>query len=187
MGDAAKRHATYDDLLAVPEPLIGEILNGELVTQPRPATRHARASSRLGGALDGPFDRGKGGPGGWVILYEPELHLSADVVVPDFAGWRRERMPRIPLDAAALDLAPDWVGEILSPRTAVRDRTQKPVIYAREGVRHLWLLDPGLQTLETFTLAGAAYQVGPAWHGSAAVRAVPFEAIELDLGELWAE
>src|SRR5690606_2707049 len=91
-----KRRATYDDLRDVPAHLVAEIIAGELVTSPRPAARHARASSRLGGCLDGPFDRGDGGPGGWIILDEPELHLHGDILVPDLAGWRRERMPKLP-------------------------------------------------------------------------------------------
>ena len=186
VADPARRRATYDDLLAVPEPLIAEILDGELVTQSRPAASHARAGSRLSGAL-GPFDREKGGPGGWVILYEPELHLGGDVLVPDLAGWRRARMPRVPLEASAFELSHDWVCEILSPRTAARDRIQKPAIYARENVGHMWLLDPALRTLEVFALDGATYRLAAGWRGDTVVRAAPFDAMELDLAELWAE
>src|SRR5258706_14438944 len=107
MADAARRRATYADLLAVPENLIGEILEGEIVTQPRPAARHALVSSGLGAEIFGPFHRGRGGPGGWIILDEPELRLHGDVLVPDLAGWRRERVPQLP-DVAAFALAPDW-------------------------------------------------------------------------------
>ena len=114
MGGPAKRRATYDDLLAVPDTLVAEILDGNLVTHPRPAAPHARTASRLGMDLGSPFDRGRGGPGGWIILYEPELHLHADVVVPDLAGWRRERMPEMPV-GPAFELAPDWACEVLSP------------------------------------------------------------------------
>ncbi len=185
MADLAKRRATYDDVLAAPEHVIAEIIDGELVTQPRPASPHVRASSRLGADLGGPFDRGKGGPGGWVILDEPELHLKGDVLVPDLAGWRRERMPEMPI-AIAFELAPDWVCEVVSPSTAGADRVRKMPIYAREGVGHAWLLDPIAQTLEVCRLeAGRWVQIG-ASIGEANVRAEPFESFELELAALWA-
>src|SRR6187402_3256932 len=135
MTDERRRRATYEDLLQVPEHLVGEIVDGELVTSPRPAAAHARASSSLGGELYGPFDRGRGGPGGWIILDEPELHLLGHVLVPDLAGWRRERMPELP-DAKAFELAPDWACEVLSPSTAKVDRADKVPIYAQAGVSH---------------------------------------------------
>jgi Uma2 family endonuclease len=125
---AAKSPATYEDLLRVPEHQLAEIVNGELVVSPRPASRHARASTRLGGSLHG-FDREPGGdaPGGWLLLDEPELHLGergAQVVVPDLAGWRRERLPELP-DVPWFELAPDWVAEVASPSTARHDRVVK--------------------------------------------------------------
>jgi Uma2 family endonuclease len=186
MGNPAKRGATYEDLLAVPEHLIAEILDGELVTQPRPASLHARAASSLGGELYGPFDRGRGGPGGWVILDEPELHLHGNVLVPDLAGWRREHMPSVP-DAAAFEIAPDWVCEVLSPGTAARDRSRKLPIYAAEKVAHIWLVDPIVQTLEVFRLDATGWRLVGTWEGAAVVRAEPFEAIELELAALWAK
>jgi Uma2 family endonuclease len=185
MGEPVKRRATYEDLLAVPEGLVAEILDGELVTQPRPAARHALASSVLGGELGPPFHRGKGGPGGWILLYEPELHLGADVLVPDYAGWRRERMPEVP-GTAALDLAPDWACEVLSPSTAGVDRVRKMPIYARERVGHLWLIDPEVRTLEAYRLESGRWVLLGAWSEDARVRVEPFEAIELELGALWA-
>lgn len=185
MAAPARKPATYEDLLAVPEHLVGEIIRGTLVTSPRPASRHARASSRLGGSLDGPFDRGKGGPGGWVILDEPELHLHGDILVPDLAGWRRTRMPEIP-DAAAFELAPDWVCEVLSPATAALDRAEKMPAYSREGVTQLWLVDPIAQTLEVFRLDRGLWTQVAAWRDDAVVRAEPFDAIELELAALWA-
>src|ERR1700744_4250912 len=134
MADPAKKRATYADLLAAPENLVAEIIHGVLSTQPRPALPHTRAPSRLGAKLGGPFDLGDGGPGGWVILDEPELHLrDSDVLVPDLAGWRLRRMPRLPLEATAVELAPDWVCEVLSPSTAATDRADKLPIYAAEG------------------------------------------------------
>jgi Uma2 family endonuclease len=185
MGEPAKRRATYEDLLDVPRHMVAEIVRGVLHAQPRPALRHARASSRLGAALGGPFDEGRGGPGGWVLLDEPEQHFQSDVLVPDLGGWRRERMALIP-DATAVELAPDWVCEVLSPSTAALDRAEKMPIYAREGVRHLWLVDPGPQTLEVFRLEGARWTLVATWRDDARVRAEPFEAFELELGALWA-
>jgi Uma2 family endonuclease len=136
-----RQPATYEDLLNVPDHLVAEILDGDLYTTPRPAPRHADASSGSGAALRGPFDRGRGGPGGWRILDEPEWHLASDVLVPDLAGWRRERLPRLP-EEAFFSLAPDWICEVLSPATAAIDRVKKLSIYGREGVPHAWLVDP---------------------------------------------
>lgn len=184
MADVARRRAAYEDLLAVPAHMIGEILDGEVVTQPRPAALHALASSSLGVELGGPFQRGRGGPGGWIILDEPELHLHSDVLVPDLAGWRRERMPEVP-PTKWLELPPDWVCEVLSPGTAAIDRSVKRGIYAREGIRWLWLIEPDTRTLEAFTLEGATWTLAGTWHGDERVRAVPFDAVELELAVLW--
>ena len=181
---ATPRPATYEDLCAVPDHKVAEILDGELIVSPRPALRHARASSRLGGILAPPFDLGSGGPGGWWILDEPELHFRDDVVVPDLAAWRRERLPFVP-DAAYLTLAPDWVCEVISPSTERIDRSRKMRIYAREGVQHLWLLDPLVRTLEVLWLENARWVV-IATHGDRdIVRVEPFDAIEIGLSTLW--
>lgn len=171
----------------MPPHMVAEIIDGELITSPRPAFPHARTASRLGMALGGPFDLGTGGPGGWVILDEPELHLgpNPDVLVPDLAGWRRERMPRIP-SAAAVALAPDWVCEILSPSTMPTDRTGKMPIYAREKVGHLWLADPLAQTLEVFRLDAQRWLLLATHHGAVTVEAEPFEAVPIDLATIWA-
>jgi Uma2 family endonuclease len=185
MADPAKRHATYEDLLAVPDTLVAEIIHGTLVTHPRPAAPHARAASRLGIDLGGPFDRGKGGPGGWIILDEPELHLHGDILVPDLAGWRRERMPELP-HAPAFELPPDWACEVLSASTAAIDRADKLPVYAREKVPWVWLVDPILHTLEVHRLDGATYRTVGTWRDDANVRAEPFDAIELELASLWA-
>ncbi len=187
MADPARRRATYDDVLRAPAHMVAEVLDGVLHVMPRPRLRHARAASRLGARLDGPFDSGVGGPGGWVLLDEPELHLGPepDILVPDLAGWRRERMPEMP-DEPFSTLAPDWVCEVLSPSTEDVDRVDKMPIYAREGVAHLWLLDPGLKTLEVCRLDGRTWRIAGAWKGDAVVRAEPFDAVELDLAALWA-
>jgi Uma2 family endonuclease len=180
------KHATYADVLAAPPHVIAEVLHGALHTQPRPAPRHANAASVLGEELGPPFRRGRGGPGGWVLLDEPELHLGPepDIVVPDLAGWRRERMPELP-EAAYFTLAPDWVCEVSSASTETVDRAEKMPIYARERVEHVWLVDPVGRTLEAFRLEGASYMAAGAWRHDARVRAAPFDAIELELGLLW--
>lgn len=186
MADPARRRATYDDLLAVPDNLVGEILDGELVTSPRPSPPHAIATSVLGGDLNGSYQRGRGGPGGWWILDEPELHLHGDALVPDIAGWRRERMPKLP-ETAAFELAPDWVCETLSPSTERIDRAKKLRIYAREGVRHVWLVNPHERFFEVLRLAGDLYAIVGTWADDERVRAEPFEAVEIDLLALWGE
>jgi Uma2 family endonuclease len=171
---------------AAPSERVAEILDGDLHTSPRPHLRHARAASRLGGALD-PFDRDVGGPGGWVILDEPELHLSPrpDKIVPDLAGWRRARMPELP-DDAAVRLAPDWVCEVLSEHTEAVDRGAKLRIYRREKVGHAWLVSPALRTLEVYRLQAGNWVLVETFEGNARIRAESFDAIELDLGTLWA-
>ncbi len=185
MSETAERKATYEDLLALPEHVVGEILDGELHTHPRPAPRHAHAYAVLGHSLGAPFHGGIGGPGGWWILDEPELHLGGDVLVPDLAGWRRERMPALP-ETAWFELAPDWVCEILSPSTAAVDRGLKLPIYAREGVPWLWLVDPDARTLEVYRLGeDRHWTLLEVLHGDAPVRQPPFDAIEFPLGRLW--
>jgi Uma2 family endonuclease len=182
--EPARRAATYEDLLKAPEHLVAEIIDGELITSPRPASRHARASSILGGKLVPPFDEGSGGPGGWWIVFEPELHLGSDVLVPDLAGWRRERMPLFP-DAAWFDLAPDWVCEVVSASTGRVDRVRKMPKYAANEVAYVWLIDPAAQTLEVFRLDSGAWVLVATHGGDETVRAQPFEAIEIRLGSLW--
>lgn len=182
---ASSPGATYVDLERLPGHVVGEILHGVLYAHPRPAARHARASTALGEELGPPFNRGRGGPGGWVILDEPELHLGADVVVPDLAGWRRERMPELP-DVAAFELPPDWACEVLSPSTSAVDRGEKIPIFARERVGHVWLVDPVIRTVEALRLDGETYRLVGTWRDDARARVEPFDAIELDLAALWA-
>jgi len=178
------KRATYEDVLASPEHVIAEVIGGVLETQPRPATLHAQAAATLGEELGPPFKRGRGGPGGWVILGEPELHLHADIVVPDLAGWRRQHMPELP-DAPYLELAPDWACEVLSPSTQAKDRSRKLPIYRREQVGHVWLVDPIAKTLEILRLDGDTYRLVGTHAENQTVRAEPFDAIELDLALLW--
>jgi Uma2 family endonuclease len=185
MPQSAKQPASYQDLLKLPENLVGEILNGELHSHPRPAPKHAQAYSALGYSLGGPFSGGMGGPGGWWILDEPELHLENDILVPDIAGWRRDRMPELP-DTAWFELVPDWICEILSPSTSRIDRTIKMPLYAQQGVQHLWLVDPDLRTLEIYALNGDKHwTLLTTLKDNDAVSQPPFDAIEFGLGVLW--
>jgi Uma2 family endonuclease len=180
------KRATYEDVLNAPENKVAEILDGELVLSPRPAPRHSVAHARLIGALGAPFDHGVGGPGGWWILTEPELHFGENVLVPDLAGWRRDRLPRMP-DEAFFTLSPDWVCEVLSPSTERIDRGRKLRIYAEAGVAHAWLVQPSQRTLEVLRLRDGAWTILGVWEDAARVRAEPFEAIELELDRLWAD
>lgn len=184
MSQPAKKPASYADVLAAPEGVIAEVIDGELRLHPRPAFPHAAVASALGYELGPPFDRGKGGPGGWLILDEPELHLGADIIVPDLAGWRVERLASHS-DVAYLTLAPDWICEVLSPRTSKFDRSDKLRIYAREQVRWSWLVDPLQRTLEVFRLESGRWVLLGAWKDDDVIRAEPFDAIELELAALW--
>lgn len=186
MNQAARKFATYEDLLALPGNLVGEIVNGRLIAQPRPAPRHSWAQSNIGSEIVGPFGQGRGGPGGWWILTEPELHIAGDILVPDLAGWRREKMPRLP-DTAWFETAPDWVCEILSPSTARDDRTEKMPLYARMGVSHLWLVDPILKTVEACENQQGRWLLLQTQANDAQVAIPPFEAVEWNLGVLWAD
>ncbi|MCC6999890.1 MAG: Uma2 family endonuclease [Deltaproteobacteria bacterium] len=184
------KRATYQDLLALPDNVVGEIVAGELVVSPRPAPAHATATSALGADLNQAFHRKPGGPkgpGGWWILDEPELHFHGDVLVPDLAGWRRERMAALP-STAAFELPPDWVCEVISPSSVRHDRMRKLPVYAREQVAWTWLVDPIARTLEVFRLDAAGHWVLLQVFGEdsgESVRVQPFEAIELDLARWW--
>lgn len=184
MSRPAERLATYEDLFDLPDHVIGEILHGRLITQPRPAPKHARSASILGGELVSPFDQGRGGPGGWWILFEPELHLGPHILAPDLAGWRRERMPVFP-DTAWFDVAPDWVCEVLSPGTARTDRVIKMPIYAERGVEWLWLVDPDQQTLEVYQRHDGHWLMLHAWQQADEVAAPPFAEHRFTLNDLW--
>jgi len=183
----AHRRATYQDVLDSPPNMVAEIINGELHLQPRPAIPHALASSALGEELGPPFRRGRGGPGGWILMDEPELHLGGDIVVPDLAGWRRERVPSITADTAYMEIAPDWVCEVLSAGTVKRDRTSKMDLYHRENVPWLWFIDPLAHIQEVFERASRGWNLLGSFADNARVRAQPFEAIELDVSVMWAD
>jgi Uma2 family endonuclease len=186
MPDPARRRATYQDVIDAPEHQVAEIVDGALYLSPRPAAPHAVASSRVGGLMSGPFDFGRGGPGGWWILDEPELHFGADVLVPDLAGWRKDRMPVVP-PAPFLELAPDWVCEVVSPKTGRLDRMRKLPVYAREGVARAWLIDPLQRTIEVFRLDSGRWVLVNVFGDDQVARLEPFDAIDIDLLDVWGE
>ena len=181
---AIRRPATYQDVLDAPPNMVAELIHGALHLHPRPASPHALASSSLGIRIGGPFGQGLGGPGGWWIIDEPELHLENDVLVPDLAGWRRERLPAYP-DVSFFRLPPDWVCEVLSPGTRRFDLTDKREIYGAHGVRHLWLIDPTPRTLEGFELRAGAWVLIAALSEVDEVRVAPFNAVSFPLSALW--
>ena len=184
MAEHGKRPATYADLEAVPPHLVAEIIDGVVRTHPRPSLRHGLTATSLSNELTGPFQKGRGGPGGWIFVVEPELHLGSHVLVPDIAGWRRGRMESVP-KTAFTEITPDWICEILSGSTETRDRTVKMRIYAEAGISHFWLIDPRLQLLEAFELHDARWTHIGAWNSADEVRAPPFDAISFSLADLW--
>jgi Uma2 family endonuclease len=181
-----KRGAVYEDLWRIPDTMVAEIVDGELFASPRPRPRHSVAGSALGADLNSAFSQGRGGPGGWWILFEPELHFGEDILVPDISGWRRERLPKMP-DEAYFTLAPDWICEVISPHNEKHDRIRKMPVYAREGIRHAWLVDPLERTLEVFRLERGGWSLIATHQNDETLRAEPFEAIEVDLLPLWGE
>ena len=180
------RKATYQDVLDAPPHKVAEVIHGALHMQPRPAIPHARASSAMGAKIGPPFDYGDDddGPGGWWIIFEPELHIGEDIIVPDLAGWRRTTLPTLP-DAAFFEVAPDWACEIISPSTRKIDTGPKRDIYARESVSHLWFVDPRARTLEAFELKEGSWVLLTTLTDNAAVSVPPFDAISFQLGTLW--
>lgn len=185
------RLATYDDILKLPDNVVGEIVDGELYTSPRPSPKHSLAEGGLTEELRGPFQSGKrGGPGGWWILAEPEIHQGTkpkeDIFVPDLAGWRKQRLPKVP-DEPFITVLPDWVCEILSPSNAHLDRVKKVPKYAEYGIPHLWLVDPIGKTLEVLRLENKKWVLVQSFGGTDKVRAEPFEAMELDLMTVWGD
>lgn len=179
--------ATQADIDALPEHVVGEIIDGQLIVSPRPAPPHANASSTLGMDLN-PFHRKSGGPhgpGGWWILFEPELHLGPHALVPDLAGWHRERMPHMP-ETAWFGLAPDWVCEVTSPATARSDRMKKMRIYGENGVPWLWLVDPLAKIVEVFRRDGEHWVLQDVRGGDdPEARLPPFDAVAIDLARWW--
>ena len=184
LSETDSRRATYQDVLDAPPYKVAEVVDGTLYIFDRPAYPHVLVGSGLGIFIGGPFHYGHGGPGGWWILDEPQIHLDEDIVVPDIAGWRRERMPVFP-DTAYTTLAPDWVCEVLSPSTRKFDLGSKSAVYARAGVSHMWLVDPIARSLEARELRGTKWAVIATLHDDATVSLPPFEEISFSLGNLW--
>jgi Uma2 family endonuclease len=186
MPEPARPKTLYEKLEELPEGLNGEIIDGQLYTEPRPRPRHGVAASNLAAELIGPYSRGRGGPGGWWIIVEPEIHFvhKREVVVPDLGGWRRERLPAIP-DEAHFATFPDWVCEVLSPSTRSKDREIKMPLFARYGVPYVWLIDPKIYTLETYELRGAELVLTGTFGPESSPAAAPFEAARFRLADLW--
>jgi Uma2 family endonuclease len=181
---AEKLGDVYQELLNLPENMHGEIIDGELHVQPRPAPKHALASSYLGSDLVGPYGKGRGGPGGWWIIDEPEIHLGSDVFVPDIAGWKKERMPLLP-KTAYFDLSPDWICEVISQSTARKDRVLKMPLYAKNKVQYIWLIEPTTQILEAYQLEGQYWKLIGTFAEGDKVSIAPFSEISIDLSFLW--
>jgi Uma2 family endonuclease len=186
MSEPARKKATYEDLHGIPENMTGEIIAGELIVTPRPSPEHSNIASSLGYKIGPPYHFGEGGgPGGWIILFEPEIKFSEnDLLAPDLAGWRKERFPGWPRENW-FSVAPDWICEILSPRTARHDRITKMTIYAEHEVQVLWLIDPRDKTLEIFRLKSGQWVKVAGFAENDKVRAEPFQEIELELGKIW--
>lgn len=187
MSEAVKEKSfeeLYSDLCNLPENVVGQILNGELIVSPRPGPKHSRASTKLGGKLGEPFDSGKGGPGGWWLFDEPEVHIEGHAFVPDLAGWKKENLPSLP-ETAHFSLSPDWVCEVVSPSSSRHDRVTKMNLYAQFKIPFYWLIDPALKTLEVFELSSSRWVLNSSYQGDDKVSAQPFDAIEFDLGDLW--
>lgn len=183
----SRKPSLYEQLLVLPEGLTGEIVNGQLRTQPRPGWAHILAASRLGADIEGPYGRGRGGPGGWWIIDEPEVHfvLDREVLVPDIAGWRKEHMPSPP-EGHKVPVVPDWVCEILSPSTRSTDREEKIPLYAHYGVRFAWLVDPKTRILEAYRLVDEKWRSLGTFRDDDIVSVAPFDAVAIRLSDLWA-
>jgi Uma2 family endonuclease len=186
MAERANKKASYEDLYSIPENMTGEILDGELIVTPRPSRSHMYALSTLDREIGPPYGLGRGGPGGWIILVEPEIMLGENTLIPDLGGWRKERFP-FREEHNWISVAPNWVCEILSPRTVQVDKIRKMPLYARHGVGHIWLLDPGARTMDVFALESGRWVLLGSHAEDDKVRAEPFPEIEFNLGGLWLE
>lgn len=186
MNEPAKKIATYDDLCGLPDTMVGEIIDGEVIASPRPSRSHGHTASILGGEIVPPYFAGRGGPGGWIIIDEPEIAFGDDIIVPDLAGWKKERFPAIE-EHNWIEVIPDWVCEIVSPSSSRMDRVKKMGIYARHGCPYYWIIDPSGKTLEVFENNQGTWMVIGSYGGDDLVRALPFKEIAIDLRLLWLE
>jgi Uma2 family endonuclease len=186
MGEPARRPATWDDLLRTPDDgCTYEVLGGHLEAQPRPLPGHNRVQARLAAKLSDPFDEGRGGPGGWWLLIEPDVRLTPnDIVAPVLVGWRRQHLPKFPR-SRPIDTVPDWICEVVSPARRRRDRIQKADLYLRSGVPHYWIADVDDRTLEAYLARDGVWLRLGAWTDGDCPRVPPFDAVELDVGGLF--
>lgn len=181
----AERLLTYDDLLALPDATRAEIIAGQLYTAPGALPDHSWVSGALTEQIRGSFGRDGRGPGGWWIFAEVDVRLGThDIVRPDLSGWRRDRLPE-PWGKRPIDVVPDWVCEILSPSNAAYDRVKKANLYASSVVPFMWLISPGERVLEAFRLDGGMWVRFASYDESAMARIAPFEAIEIEVGQLF--
>ncbi len=192
MSGSAKvnRPATYEDILALPEGIQGQIIDGILYTSPRPAGKHAFAATKINSSIDSFFgSRSSGGPGGWILLFEPQMRLlGKQDVIPDIAGWKVDQLSDEELSALSgnrIEVIPQWVCEIISPSSVRMDKVLKATLYAECEIGHYWLADPDQKTLEIRRLVNSQWVVVNTFEGSEKVRAEPFEAVEIDLGSFW--
>lgn len=185
MSEAAKKRALYDDLCRIPEGTRGEIINGELIVTPRPSRRHTLTTTLLGTRVTSSYHYGEGGgPGGWIIIIEPEIGLGEDILVPDLAGWKQERFP-VSEPHNWISAPPDWVCEVLSPGTVGKDKIRKMLVYARHEIPFAWVIDPLEKTLEVYRLELKRWVVSGLHGEKDKVRAEPFMELEIDLNDLW--
>ena len=187
MAEAAREKATYEDLYNIPENMTGEIIDGELIVTPRPSRNHVYAASALGIEVGASYQFGRGGgPGGWIILDEPEIKLGENILVPDLAGWRRERFPGSE-ETNWISVPPDWACEVLSPSTLRVDKIKKMPTYGSYGVQHFWLIDPAPKILDVFKLESGRWVLLGVYAENDIVRAEPFLEVEIHLSNLWPE
>jgi len=181
----ARKLATYEDLLTLPEGTRAEIIGGEIVALPAPRPRHSKSQGALRRFVGGPYDDddGFGGPGGWWVFVEVDVRLGGEIVRPDLCGWRRERLPDP--DVRPIDVVPDWICEILPESNAAHDRVTKRRLYAQHGVSHFWLVDPDARTLEAFVLEQRRWVDGGSFDEHAKARIAPFTEVEISVGRLF--
>jgi Uma2 family endonuclease len=177
---------TLADLDALPPGIVGEIIEGVLYTMTKPRARHQRTGTGIGSDLRGPFDLGRGGPGGWWIIAEPGIELPNDTkeISPDVAGWRRERMPELPVDEP-IRVVPDWVCEILSKTTRRHDQLVKLPYYADVGVPYAWIVDLEARVLTAQRLESGRWLTIGTYSDETEARIAPFDAVPLNVADWW--
>lgn len=179
------RAPTLADLDALPPGVVGEIIEGVLDTMTKPRARHQRTGLEIGSGLLGPFDHGRGGPGGWWIITEPGIQLpNTPEISPDVAGWCRERLPELPVDEP-IGVVPDWICEILSPTTRRHDQLVKLPYHARVGVAHAWVVDLESRVLTVHRLEEGTWRIVGTYSDESEARIVPFEAVPLNVAAWW--